>query len=84
MKFLRDILSKVYPRDKPREFVPEPWPPRCPDCGANAWAEGPSGGFSINMKCLACKGWFNMASWRGQTFFIERIRRDEHGRPLED
>ena len=41
----------------------------CPDCGSEAFYEGPSGGMATNVKCQGCGHWFNM----GLPMFIQRI-----------
>jgi len=41
----------------------------CPDCGSEAFYEGPSGGMATNVQCQGCGHWYNM----GLPMFIQRI-----------
>lgn len=46
---------------------------KCPDCdGIEGFYEGPSGGMSTNIQCIACKAWFNVTPLIG---IAERIKK---------
>lgn len=42
----------------------------CIDCGSEKFSEGPTGGMCVNVKCVSCGHWFNLAL----PLFIQRIR----------
>jgi hypothetical protein len=46
---------------------------RCPDCLGAKLVPGPRGGLSQNTHCGDCGSRFNVASFEGQVFFVERL-----------
>jgi hypothetical protein len=46
---------------------------RCPDCLGAKILGGPRGGLSQNVTCGDCGQRFNVASWQGQVFYVERL-----------
>ncbi len=51
---------------------------RCLNCGDNRWYEGPSGGLSINIKCVTCGLWFNSVPFGGLDFIGIKENVGEH------
>lgn len=47
----------------------------CPDCGNDAFHDGPRGGLAQNIACVRCGSEFNVTIFDGRCVFAQRIDR---------